>query len=77
MVDGKQDSVRGIRNFYNRFAQLVQLKQTPHHHEEAVTGVAYSSTPQSQELLIDTFPWCLLLHTSLALREIIVSILTG
>ena len=34
-------------------------------------------TPQSQELLIDTYPLCLPLHTVLTLCEIIVAILAG
>ena len=39
--------------------------------------MAYSLTPQSQELLIDTSNLCLPLHTSLTLCEIIVAILVG
>ena len=39
--------------------------------------MASSSTPQSQELLIDPYPRCLLLHTTLTLHEIIVSRLAG
>ena len=77
MVDGKQDSVRIIPKFYNGSAQLFQLKQPPHHREEAGTGVASLSTPQSQELLIDPYPRCLSLHTALNLRESIVARLAG
>ena len=40
VVDGKQDSVRGIPKCYNSSVQLVQLKQPPHHREEVGTGVA-------------------------------------
>ena len=36
-----------------------------------------SSTPQYQELLIDTFPWCLPLQTTLTMREIVVARLAG
>ena len=75
VVDIKQDSVHGSPKCYNGYSQLVQLKQPPHHRDEAGTGVAYSSTPQSQDLLIDTSPQCLTLHTSLNLRERIVAIL--
>ena len=39
--------------------------------------MAYSSTPQYQELFIDPSPWCLPLHIALTLREIIVAILVG
>ena len=39
--------------------------------------MASSSTPQYQELLIDPYPRCLLLHTTLTLHEIIVSRLAG
>ena len=77
MVDETQDSVRGIPKCYNGSVKLVQLKQPPHHREEARTGVAYLSTPQSQELLIDTSPWCLPLHTALTLRKRIVTRLAG
>ena len=77
MVDGKQESVCGSPKCYNGSAQLVQLKQLPHHREEAGTGVASLSTPQSQELFIDTSTRCLPLCTALALRESIVDILAG
>ena len=77
MVDGNRDSVCGIPKCYNGSAQLVQLKQPPQRHEEAGTRVAYLSTPQSQELLIDHYPWCLPLHTTLTLRESIVFRLEG
>ena len=77
MVYGKQDSVVGSPKCYNGFAQLVQLKQPPHHHEEAVSGVASSSMPQSQELLIDPYPQCLPLHTELTMCERIVFTLAG
>ena len=76
-MDVKQDSVRGIPKCYNGPAQLFQLKQPPHHREEAGTGVASLSTPQSQELLIDPYPRCLSLHTALNLRESIVARLAG
>ena len=71
VVNGKQDIVRGIPKCYNGSAQLVQLKQLPRHRDDSGTGVASSSTPQSQELLIDPSPWCLPLHTALTLCEII------
>ena len=74
---GKQDSVCGSPKCYNGSAQLVQLKQPLLHHEEAGTIVAYLSTPLSQELLIDISPWCLPLHTTLAVHERIVSSFTG
>ena len=48
VVDVKQDSVRSNPKYYNGSAQLIQLKQPPHHREEAGTGVASSETPQSQ-----------------------------
>ena len=76
MVDGKQDIVCGSPNCYNGSGQLFQLNQLPHHREEAGTGVASSLKPQSQELLIDTSPRCLPLHTALTLREIIVATLS-
>ena len=72
VVDGNQDSVSGSTNCYNGSAQLVQLKQLTHHHEEAGTGVASLSTPQYKELLIDTSNWCLPLHIELTLRKRIV-----
>ena len=77
MVYGKKDIVRGSTKCYNGSAQLVYPNQPPHHREEAGTGVAYLSTPQSQELLIDTSPWCLPLHTALTLRKRIVTRLAG
>ena len=77
VVDVKQDSMCGSPKFYNGSAQLVQLKQPPHHREEVGSGVAYLLTPQSQELLIYTYPWCLPLHTTLTLRERIVARLAG
>ena len=77
MVDGKQDIVRGIPKCYNGSVKLVQLKQPPHHREEARTGVASSSTPQSQELLIEPSPRCLPIHTALDLCERIVGRLAG
>ena len=77
MVDGKQESVCGSPKCYNGSAQLVQLKQPPHHREEAGNGVAYLSAPQSKELLIDTNTQCLPLHTSLTLSESIVVRLAG
>ena len=73
----KQDSVRGISKCYNGSAQLVQLEQPTHHREEAGTGVASLSTPQSQEISIDHSPWFLPLHTTLDLCESIVAILAG
>ena len=69
--------MRGRPKCYNGSVKLVQLKQPPHHREEAGTGVASSLTPQYQELLIDTSSRCLPLHTALNLREIIVAILSG
>ena len=77
MVDRKQDIVRGIPKCYNGSAQLVQQKQPHHHREEAVTGVVYTSTPQSQDLLIDPSTWCLTLHTTLTMRDSIVFRLVG
>ena len=47
LVYGKQDIVRGIPKCYNGTTQLVQMKQPPHHREEAGAGVESSSTPQS------------------------------
>ena len=40
VVDVKQDSLRGSPKCYNGSAKLVQLKQPPHHREEAGTAVA-------------------------------------
>ena len=77
MVDGKQYSVRGISKCYNGSAEIVQLNQLPRHHEEEVTGLASSSTPQSQELLIDPSPRCIPLHIALALCDIIVARFPG
>ena len=45
--------------------------------EERRSGVASSLTPQSQVLLIDPYPRCLPLHSTLNLHEIIVNILEG
>ena len=77
VVDGNQDSMCGSPECYNGSAQNFQLKQPPHHCEEAGTVVASSSTPQLQELFIDPSPQCLLLHTAFTLRENIVARLTG
>ena len=77
MVDVNQDSVRGSPKCYNGYSQLFQLKQPPHHREEEGPGVAYLSTPQYEELLIDTSPWCIPLHTALTLCERIVARLEG
>ena len=77
MLDGKQDSVRGSPKCSNGYMQLVQLNQPPHHREEARTGVAYSSTPQSKELLVDPSHWYLPLHNSLTHCERIVARLAG
>ena len=73
VADRNQNSVSVSPKCYNSSEQLVQLKQTPRHREEAGTGVSYFPTPKYQELLIDPSPWCLLLHTALDLREIIVA----
>ena len=35
VADGNQESVRERSNWYNGSAQIVQLKQTPHHREKA------------------------------------------
>ena len=77
MVDGKQDIMCGSPKCNNGSAQLVQLKQPPHHREKAGTGLASSSTPQSHELLIDPSPLCLPLHTALNMHESIVARLAG
>ena len=53
------------------------MEQPPNHREEAGTGVAYLSTPQSQEPFIDPSPRFLLLPTALTLRESIVARLEG
>ena len=76
-MDGNQESVRVIPKCYNGSAQLIQLKQPPHHREEAGTRVESLSMPQYQELLIDTSPRCLPLHTALTLPESIVARLAG
>ena len=76
-MDVKQDSACGSPNCYNGSAQLIQMKQPPHHREEAGTGVVSSSTPQYQELLIGPPHRCLPLHTTLTLREIILDRLVG
>ena len=77
MVDGEQESLRGIPKCYNGSGKLVQLKQPTHHREEAGTGVASMLKPQFQELLIDPSPRCLPLHTALTLCESIVARLAG
>ena len=77
MVDVKQDRVCVRPKCYNGSVQLVQLKHPPHHREEAGTGVASSSTPQYQELLIDPSPWFLPLNTLFTLHESIVSRFSG
>ena len=77
VVDGNQDSVRVSPKCYNGSAQLVQLKQPPHHREESGTGVVSSSAPKSQELLIDHSPRCLSLHTAFPMGESIVARLAG
>ena len=76
-MDGYQDSMRGRSNCYNGSTQLVQLKQLLHHRDEAGTRLAYSLTPQSQELLIYPSPRCLPIYTTLTLRDIIVTRLAG
>ena len=77
VVDGKQYIVCGSPKCCNGSAQLFLLKQPPHDYEEEGTEVESLLTPQSQELLIDPSHWCLLLHTALALHEIIVGRLAG
>ena len=77
VVYGKQENVRGNTKCYNISAQLVQLKQPPHHRDESGTGVAYLSALKYQKLSIDPSPWCLPLHTALNLHEIIVARLAG
>ena len=74
VVGVKQDSVRSIPKCYNCSAQLVQVKQPPYHYEEEGTVGASSSTPQSQDLFIDTSLWFLLFHTVLNLLDSIVTI---
>ena len=77
VVDGNQYSVCVNPKCYKGYAQLVQMKQPPHHREEAGTGVASLPTSQSQELSIDPYPRCLPLHTALTLRKRIVTRLAG
>ena len=75
MVYGKQYIVRGRPKCNDSSVQLFQLKKPTHHREEAGTGVASSSMPQSQDPLIDPSPQCLPLHTALNLSEIVISIM--